>query len=390
MPAPPPRHLRARPRRLSVPLRWLLLAALTVPLVAGVGGVGERTAGAATGSPAAVAARFALAQLGKPYQWGADGPRSFDSSGLVQTATGPGGPAQPRRQRGAGRRCGHRRHWPAGPAAPTPPTGYGRPRAPTARPPPPCLPSWRPATAPAAGDAARPAPGPPRDRRPAAGGPRRAAAGVGPAAGPPPAGPVRPRRPPGRGGPGLPGERAGMGHRELPSHHRLAGAGQGPANERPGGADAAGGGAGAHPQPARSPAGGGGARGPLVDAGGPRASRSASSWSQWPSRRTSSRRSPSTRSARAASVRPSGPGRPAPPRRRPGRPAQPTSRGPARSGRGSGRRGWRIRPPRGPGRGPVGWPDRMCVRSMAATYQPPSRRQAPPTNLWTPLQTSWI
>jgi hypothetical protein len=66
MPAPPPRHLHARPRRLSVPLRWLLLAALTVPLVAGVGGVGERTAGAATGSPAAVAARFALAQLGKP------------------------------------------------------------------------------------------------------------------------------------------------------------------------------------------------------------------------------------------------------------------------------------------------------------------------------------
>jgi hypothetical protein len=65
MPAPPPRHLRARPRPLSVPLRWLLLAAFTVPLLAGVGGVGERTAEAAPGSPAAVAVRFALAQLGQ-------------------------------------------------------------------------------------------------------------------------------------------------------------------------------------------------------------------------------------------------------------------------------------------------------------------------------------
>jgi hypothetical protein len=38
MPAPPPRHLRARPRRLTTPLRWLLLAAMTVPLVAGLAG----------------------------------------------------------------------------------------------------------------------------------------------------------------------------------------------------------------------------------------------------------------------------------------------------------------------------------------------------------------
>ena len=35
MPAPPPRHLRARPRRLSTPLRWLLSLALLTPLVAG-------------------------------------------------------------------------------------------------------------------------------------------------------------------------------------------------------------------------------------------------------------------------------------------------------------------------------------------------------------------
>jgi NlpC/P60 family/Putative peptidoglycan binding domain len=106
MPAPPPRHLRARPRRLSVPLRWLLLAALTVPLLAGVGGFGERTAAAAAGSPAAVAVRFALAQLGKPYQWGADGPGSFDCSGLVKTSYRAAGvhlPRVSRQQYGAGR-----------------------------------------------------------------------------------------------------------------------------------------------------------------------------------------------------------------------------------------------------------------------------------------------
>ena len=65
MPAPPPRPLRARPRRLSAPLRWLLLAALTVPLVVGLAGPGQRPAAAAPGSPA-TAVRYALAQLGKP------------------------------------------------------------------------------------------------------------------------------------------------------------------------------------------------------------------------------------------------------------------------------------------------------------------------------------
>jgi cell wall-associated NlpC family hydrolase len=87
MPAPPPRHLRARPRRLATPLRWLLLTALTVPLVTGQTSIGTQPAAeAAPRSPAAVAVKFATAQLGKPYRWGADGPRSFDCSGLVQTA----------------------------------------------------------------------------------------------------------------------------------------------------------------------------------------------------------------------------------------------------------------------------------------------------------------
>jgi peptidoglycan DL-endopeptidase CwlO len=106
MPAPPPRHLRARPRRLSLPLRLLLLAALAVPLAVGVAGPGERPAAAAPRSPAATAVRYALAQLGKPYRWGAEGPNSFDCSGLVQTAYRAAGinlPRVSRQQYGAGR-----------------------------------------------------------------------------------------------------------------------------------------------------------------------------------------------------------------------------------------------------------------------------------------------
>ena len=59
-------------------------------------GVGQQTAAAAPASPAAVAVRFALAQLGKPYQWGAEGPHRFDCSGLVQTAYQAAGVSLPR------------------------------------------------------------------------------------------------------------------------------------------------------------------------------------------------------------------------------------------------------------------------------------------------------
>jgi cell wall-associated NlpC family hydrolase len=40
----------------------------------------------APGTAVATAISFALAQLGKPYQWGAAGPNAYDCSGLVYTA----------------------------------------------------------------------------------------------------------------------------------------------------------------------------------------------------------------------------------------------------------------------------------------------------------------
>ncbi|MEV0537745.1 NlpC/P60 family protein [Kitasatospora sp. NPDC050463] len=45
---------------------------------------------------AAAAVAYARAQLGKPYQWGAAGPRSFDCSGLVMRAWQKGGADLPR------------------------------------------------------------------------------------------------------------------------------------------------------------------------------------------------------------------------------------------------------------------------------------------------------
>ncbi|MBS2962525.1 C40 family peptidase [Actinocrinis puniceicyclus] len=48
------------------------------------------------GSRGAVALRFAVAQLGKPYRWGATGPGSYDCSGLTQRAWRAAGVSIPR------------------------------------------------------------------------------------------------------------------------------------------------------------------------------------------------------------------------------------------------------------------------------------------------------
>ena len=79
------------------------LASLTVPqqqTVAGNSiGAGGTTTAAYTGPTSTQAERavaFAYAQLGKPYQWGATGPGSYDCSGLAQAAWAAAGVSIPR------------------------------------------------------------------------------------------------------------------------------------------------------------------------------------------------------------------------------------------------------------------------------------------------------
>ena len=86
-----------------------LLASLTVPEQQTVqsntiGGTGSSTSSGTTtatytgptSTQAQKAVAFAYAQLGKPYQWGATGPGSFDCSGLVQAAWASAGVSIPR------------------------------------------------------------------------------------------------------------------------------------------------------------------------------------------------------------------------------------------------------------------------------------------------------
>ena len=59
--------------------------------------------------PAGAAVAFAFRQLGKPYRWGADGPNSYDCSGLTSSAWSRGGvhlPHNARRQFGTVARIG--------------------------------------------------------------------------------------------------------------------------------------------------------------------------------------------------------------------------------------------------------------------------------------------
>ena len=79
------------------------LATLTVPQqqavqnnTIGAGGTTTATYTGPTSTQAGKAVAFAYAQLGKPYQWGATGPGSFDCSGLAQAAWNAAGVAIPR------------------------------------------------------------------------------------------------------------------------------------------------------------------------------------------------------------------------------------------------------------------------------------------------------
>jgi len=79
------------------------LASLTVPQqqtvqanTIGAGGTTTATYTGPTSTQAGKAVAFAYAQLGKPYQWGATGPGSYDCSGLVQAAWAAAGVSIPR------------------------------------------------------------------------------------------------------------------------------------------------------------------------------------------------------------------------------------------------------------------------------------------------------
>jgi hypothetical protein len=75
---------------------YLLLVAVVLSVLAGsVGGTAE-LASQSVASPAARAVKFALAQRGKPYRWGAEGPGAFDCSGLTWAAWRAAGVAIPR------------------------------------------------------------------------------------------------------------------------------------------------------------------------------------------------------------------------------------------------------------------------------------------------------
>lgn len=73
----------------AFPLRYNMWESMAAQLVSGDGttrGGGCVGNTAAEGSLAQQAINYALAQIGKPYVWGAAGPDSFDCSGLVQQA----------------------------------------------------------------------------------------------------------------------------------------------------------------------------------------------------------------------------------------------------------------------------------------------------------------
>jgi hypothetical protein len=110
---PPPQlsQRRRRPELGGVPVLVVVtvLAALAAPHARSFRGVVAgglpdlpairlpgRSPAAGDGARTARAVAFALAQRGKPYRWGAEGPRAFDCSGLTWAAWRAAGVAIPR------------------------------------------------------------------------------------------------------------------------------------------------------------------------------------------------------------------------------------------------------------------------------------------------------
>lgn len=82
--------------RRALPRRAAVVVAAAGLCLTGVSTTTSSTASAASSTPAATAIHFALAQLGKPYVWGATGPGSYDCSGLTSAAYRAAGIAIPR------------------------------------------------------------------------------------------------------------------------------------------------------------------------------------------------------------------------------------------------------------------------------------------------------
>jgi cell wall-associated NlpC family hydrolase len=79
--------------------RTAAAVAVTATTLVGATVIATGQASAATSSPASTAISYALNQLGDPYVWGANGPGSFDCSGLTSAAYASAGVYIPRTSR---------------------------------------------------------------------------------------------------------------------------------------------------------------------------------------------------------------------------------------------------------------------------------------------------